>query len=628
MSKEKTKNILTVVVSVFILIVVIGISYAAFTYSGLGKKVNTITTGAISMSYTESSNTITMNNALPTTDNTGKTRKNAGEYFDFTVKSSITGNADINYEIAAKADSSNTFSGDNIKYYLTTVDANGKETEVMAPRTYYEEPSGNVYTGRPADMMSLFVGNLNQQGDTTINYRLRLWVDENYNPQNDNGGLTYKVKVNVYGQTSDTVAQAEDKYCYDNGFTTLSDCMLVLNNHETTTDAAKTAIKAKGTPDFTKIAPNDSETDGLYMAEDDEGESYYYRGAVKNNYVSFAGFIWRIIRRNGDGSIRMIYSGKSTSDTGDAVTIGNSQFNSKYWDPTYVGYKYNEDFSLHESNGTTGYDWFTNTTKYNFGTGYTFDQSTRKFTLTGDIKQLTWNDNHEEIVNNQLYSCLNTSCNVVYKIVGYISTTQMIVQPISYSSNSLLSAQTNKTDSPIKTKLDNWYKTNMTSYTSKLADETFCSDRSISSGTGYKTDSYTFYGAYNRLQDNKKPSLKCGQNNDKFKMSNESAKLDYPVGLILADEVALAGGRAYYNGGYSPNSNYYLYNGKYYWTLSPSCFSSIYSDARVWTVLPSGGLYPWNAVTYSIGVRPVINLRADVQITKGDGSSLNPFVIR
>ena len=627
MTKEKIKNILTITTSIFLLIVVIGISYAAFTYSGVGQKTNTITTGAITMSYMESSNTISMNNALPTTDTTGKTRKNTGEYFDFTVKSSIVGNTDINYEIAAKEETGNTFSGSNIKYYLTTVDSAGKETEVMAPRIYYEEPSGNVYTGRPSDMMSLFVGNLNQQGDTTINYRLRLWVDENYNPQNDNGGLTYKVRVNVYGQTSDTVAQAEDTYCKDNGFTTLSDCMLVMNNHEASVESAKTAIKAKGTPDFSKIAPNDTETDGLYMAEDDEGESYYYRGAVKNNYVSFAGFTWRIIRRNGDGSVRMIYSGKSTSDTGDAVTIGESQFNSKYWDPTYVGYKYNEDFSLHENNGTTGYDWFTNTTKYNFGTGYTFDTSTKKFTLTGDIKQLTWNDNHDEIVNNQLYSCLETSCNVVYKVTGYSNATTMIVQPISYSSKSLLTAQTNKTDSPIKTKLDNWYKTNMTSYTSKLADETFCSDRSISSGTGYKTDSYTFYGAYNRLQDNKKPSLKCGQNNDKFKMSNESAKLDYPVGLILADEVALAGGRAYYNGGYSPNSNYYLYNGKYYWTLSPSCFSSIYSDARVWTVLPSGGLYPWNAVTYSIGVRPVINLRADAQITKGDGSFLNPFVV-
>ena len=627
MRKLKLKDTFTIVALIFILIIVIGISYSAFTYSGLGKKVNNITTGAISMSYTESSNTISINNALPTKDSTGKTRKGAGEYFDFTVKSSIIGNTDINYEIAAKADSSNTFSGDNIKYYLTTVDADGKETEVMAPRTYYEEPSGNVYTGRPADMMSLYTGNLKNQGDTVINYRLRLWVDENYNPQNDNGGLTYKVKISVYGQTSDTVAQAEDKYCHENGFTTLSDCMLVMNNHETSTTAAKTAIKAKGTPDFTKIAPNDSETDGLYMTEDDEGESYYYRGAVKNNYVSFAGFIWRIIRRNGNGSIRMIYSGKSTADTGDAVTIGNSQFNSKYWDPTYVGYKYNEDFSLHESNGTTGYDWFTNTTKYNFGTGYTFDQSTRKFTLTGDIKQLTWNDNHEEIVNNQLYSCLNTSCNVVYKIVGYNSATEMKVQPISYSSNSLLTAQTNTTDSPIKTKLDSWYKTNLTSYTSKLADETFCNDRSITSGSGYLTTPTTLYGAYTRLQDGKKPSLKCSQNNDKFKMSNESAKLNYPVALITADEVAMAGGRAYYNGAYSPNSNYYLYNGNYFWTLSPSSFISSNSLAYVWYVMPSGSLAPWHYVTYSIGVRPVINLRANTLITKGDGSSLNPFVI-
>ena len=61
--------------------------------------------------------------------------------------------------------------------------------------------------------------------------------------------------------------------------------------------------------------------------------------------------------------------------------------------------------------------------KYNFGTGYTFDQSTKKFTLTGNIKELTWNDNHDEIVNNNLYSCLNTSCNVVYKVTGYKDTT-------------------------------------------------------------------------------------------------------------------------------------------------------------------------------------------------------------
>ena len=425
-------------------------------------------------------------------------------------------------------------------------------------------------------------------------------------------------------ESTKEIVKTEDSYCKDNGFTTLSDCMLVMNSHEATTDTAKTNIKVKGTPDFSQVATTD---EGLYMAEDDEGESYYYRGAVKNNYVSFAGFIWRIIRRNGDGSIRMIYSGKSTADTGDDTMIGYSKFNDKYWDPTYVGYKYNEDFSLHESNGTTGYDYFTNTTKYNFGTGYTFDEATKKFILTGDIKQLTWSDNHDEIVNNQLYSCLNTSCNVVYKIVGYNSVAEMKVQPISYSSNSLVTAQTNTTDSPIKTKLDSWYKTNLTSYTSKLADETFCSDRSITSGSGYLTTPTTFYGAYNRLQDRKTSSLKCSGDNDKFKMSNESAKLNYPVALITADEVAMAGGRAYYNGAYSPNSNYYLYNGKYFWSLSPSHFDSNYSSAYVWYVMPSGSLSPWYYVAYSFGVRPVINLRANTLITKGDGSFLNPFVL-
>ena len=623
MNRVKNKTIVIISSTLLLLVFIIGISYAVFVYSGIGQKENKITTGAISMTYTESTNSIALSNALPTTDATGKKRKNTGEYFDFTVKSSIKGNTDINYEIVAKEENGNTFSGKNIKYYLTKLNSDGTEEEVMAPRTYYEEPSGNVYTGRPSDMMSLFVGNLNQQGDTTINYRLRLWVDENYNPQNDNGGLTYKVKVNVYGQTSDTVAQAEDTYCKDNGFTKLSDCMLVLNNHEATTDIAKTNIKAKGTPDFSKIAPNDIETDGLYMAEDDEGESYYYRGAVKNNYVSFAGFTWRIIRRNGDGSVRMIYSGKSTTDTGEATSIGNSQFNSKYWDPIYVGYKYNENFELHENNGTTGYTWFTNTQKYNYGTGYTFDATTKKFTLTGTIKQLTWKDNHDEIVKSQLYSCLNTSCNVLYKVTGYQSDTTMTVQPISYSSKSLITAQTNNTNSAIKTTIDTWYKNNLTAYTSKLADETFCNDRSITRGTGYKLDSTTLYGAYNRNVEKRTSSLKCAQANDKFKVSNEVAKLEYPVALITADELAMAGG--VFN---TANTNYYLYNGQYQWSLSPGYFYSNASFAIVWGVSPSGSLYPWDRVAYSFGVRPVINLKADTLITKGDGSTLNPFSVK
>ena len=397
-----------------------------------------------------------------------------------------------------------------------------------------------------------------------------------------------------------------------------------MNDHEKSVEAAKTAIKAKGMPDFSKIAPNDTEEDGLYMAEDDEGESYYYRGAVKNNYVSFAGFIWRIIRRNGDGSVRLIYSGKSPSDTGETVTILNSRYSSEIFDPTYAGYKYNEKFSLHENNGTTGYNGFTNTQKYNFGTGYSFDESTKKFILTGNIQQLTWKYNHGEIVSSNLYSCLNTSCSVVYKVTGYQSDYMMTVQPISYSSASYVDAVTNTTDSHIKRTIDNWYKNNLISYASYLADETFCNDRSVTGGSGYLMASSTYYGTYKRLYTNREPSLKCVQDNDKFKVLNTRAKLEYPIALITADEVAMAGGVIDAN----KNYNYYLCNGRAFWTLSPSYFNSINSLISVWSVRSTGDLNPWTHPAYQYEVRPVISLKSDIQIINGDGSTLNPYVVK
>ena len=175
----------------------------------------------------------------------------------------------------------------------------------------------------------------------------------------------------------------------------------------------------------------------------------------------------------------------------------------------------------------------------------------------------------------------------------------------------------------MKNTLDTWYKNNLTSYASYIADETFCNDKSIVNGTGYKIDSYTYYGPYNRLVTKKLPSLKCSLNNGKFMVSNTIAKLDYPISLITADEMALAGGVLDIN-----NSNYYLYNGQYYWTISPSYFDSYASTMLSWIVRPSGSISRWVRVDYSYGIRPVINLCSDVQITKGDGTALNPYVVQ
>ena len=68
------------------------------------------------------------------------------------------------------------------------------------------------------------------------------------------------------------------------------------------------------------------------------GTTYYYTGNP-NNWVQFGGFWWRIIRINGDGTIRLIYNGTNATDTG---TIGNVRFNIKSNDTTYVGFKYSD----------------------------------------------------------------------------------------------------------------------------------------------------------------------------------------------------------------------------------------------------------------------------------------------
>ena len=585
----RNKRIVILIILILIsIITLIGSSYALLTKSFKGDKLS-MQVGTLKVDFTEG-NAINMNNTIPMSDTDGL----ATTPYTFTITNS--GTIDAYYTVSNEEDSSNTLDTTYLKMKITSDD--GYDSGIVTLKSLGSK------TYRIIDEKIL-------KTDKSITYKLYLWISGEAG--NDIQDKTYKSKI-VVNSTSNRVG---DTYCKDNGFTTLSDCMLVIANHDKTVESAKTNIKSKGIPDFAQVATTD---EGLYMAEDDEGESYYYRGAVKNNYVSFAGFIWRIIRRNGDGSIRMIYSGKKIGDIGSDASIGYIQYAGKSFSPVYVGYKYNEKFSLHENNEVIRYVWFTNTQKYNFGTGYTFDESTKKFTLTGDIKQLTWTNNHEEIVNNQLYSCLNTSCNVVYKVTGYNDDNVMKVQPITYNVDNYQETLQNRIDSSIKLKIDQWYRTNLIQYSSYLADETFCNNRNILSGSGYKEDADTIY-VTNELYENKSPNLKCSNEIDKFSLTNEKAKLDYPVALITADEVMMAGATVN-----NPNNKYYLYNNQDYWTMSPIGFYD--GVSRIGFVLDNGNLIFYCGVADHGGTRPVINIKADIQIIRGDGSSLNPFVIK
>ena len=376
---------------------------------------------------------------------------------------------------------------------------------------------------------------------------------------------------------------------------------------------------------------------GLYATQDDVGESYYYRGNVKNNYVSFAGYIWRIVRVNGNGSVRLIYSGTSTSDTGSRTSIGTSAFNSKYYDPTYVGYMYSENKALNTTqNFSTSYYNFNENVKYYFASSYTFDESSQTFRLSGDTVFGTWEEVHEDAIANYPYTCFGTSatgsCTVMKNVTRYTNAYTAVVNLLSYSSTSYEGTLQNTTDSTIKGTLDTWYQNNLlnkqdssgNSFASYLSDEIFCSDRTLNTGSGYLLSPTTTYGPYRRIISTKVPTLQCSQDVDRFTVSDTkgNGKLTYPIGLITIDEANMAGG--IYN---SVNTQYYLYTGQQYWTMSPSRFASGLALASAWLVNTAGRLYYGSSVSARLGVRPVVNLSADVLISGGDGTAINPYVV-
>jgi len=115
-----------------------------------------------------------------------------------------------------------------------------------------------------------------------------------------------------------------------------TDCNLYFTKSASSEILSNVTIN-EGTPDFSQVAITD---EGVYKAKDDDGDTYYFRGAVTNNYVKFANKYWRIIRINGDGTIRLIYQGTSATSTGTNAQIGTSAFNSNSNDNMYVGFRY------------------------------------------------------------------------------------------------------------------------------------------------------------------------------------------------------------------------------------------------------------------------------------------------
>ena len=206
----------------------------------------------------------------------------------------------------------------------------------------------------------------------------------------------------------------------------------------------------------------------------------------------------------------------------------------------------------------------------------------------------------------------------------------------------------NINDSKIKTYIDNWYNQNFDeTATSKLEDTVFCNDRTTkaydantigdTSKSSYGALGYgknaTFYGAAHRASYftiNPNPSLVCQNQNDKFTIDskNGNGKLTYPVGLIILDEVILAGFNTYYSNAndYKDTTNY-LYTNTNYWALSPVMMRDTgYSSVGY---VYSAGFVDYAYVNSVNCVRPVISLKSGTIVEPtGSGTTTNPYVVK
>lgn len=190
--ENKGKLYFTLIALLLIVLLVIGISVVTVTFSKKGDRVNTITTGNISLDFTEDNNGITITNAMPTTDMTGKKLSKSGEYFDFSIISNLTGYANITYEISAVKISSSTLDNNDVKLYLEKKKS-GIYTEVMKP-TKFIPLSSKSDIGSEEGTMVLYKETVNKT--KTDNYRLRMWLSDT--AEIDNISRTFTVQVAVH----------------------------------------------------------------------------------------------------------------------------------------------------------------------------------------------------------------------------------------------------------------------------------------------------------------------------------------------------------------------------------------------------------------------------------------------
>ena len=511
--QKKQKRVM-IYVMIISLICVVGVSYAFFTAGMSSETSTTVRADAGTMKITYSGGANIDLAGISPKDDVWATKT-------ITVTGNNTTDAEMYYKLTLVVDSNTFKTDDPLQYEL--VSTNDSTNGEVIPAI-----SKTDITGTSIELGS---GKFAKANNAKHTYLLKIYYPKKTTSQNANQGAAFSAHVEITSAKAPTA-------------NTLAKAIL-----------AKNEVKAPITTPGAAISTADEAL--LASAEDDYGTSYYFRGAVTNNYVEFANKCWRIVRVAGDDSVKLILHNDNTAGAANPCDPANnsasaafarysnttykSAFNSSYNDNAYVGFKY----------GTPG-------------------------------------------------------------------------------SSTYEATHANTNNSTILTNLETWYTNNLKTYADAIADTVWCNDKTNvtdttydpygwnPNGYGYGTN-VTYYGATQRLVSK---SNSAGGTGPSLKCNGELSKINSKVGLITADELALAG-YAYAKG----NTTTYLQENAtdtYWWSLSPNRFDG--SRADVWGVVGSYGNFRNNGVDDAGGVRPSISLKSTTNVT-GEGTSSSPFII-
>ena len=431
--KKKQKKVM-IYILVISLICVVGVSYAFFTAGMSSETSTTVRADAGTMKITyDGGKDINLAGIYPK-DDVWATKT-------ITVTGNNTTDAEMYYKLTLVVDSNTFKTDDPLQYELvsTNTSTNGE----IIPNI-----SKTDITGTSIELGS---GKFVKANNAKHTYLLKIYYPKKATSQNANQGAAFSAHVEITSAKAPTVS-------------TLAQTIL-----------AKNEVKA---PITTPGAAVSTASEALLAStEDDYGTSYYFRGAVTNNYVEFANKCWRIVRVGGDGSVKLILHNDNPTGVANPCDAANnsasaafarysgetykSAFNTNYNDNAYVGFKY----------GTPG-----------SGTYEATHANTNNSTILTNLE--TW-------YNNNISDYADKIADTVW------CNDKIIVKDTTYNP---------------------WGYSNVT-------------------GLGYGTN-VTYYGATQRLVGT---SGSAGGTGPSLKCNGELSKINSKVGLITADELAFAG---------------------------------------------------------------------------------------